>query len=429
MDRWNTPFAGKHLLLVGTGGVKRRRVLEALCALGLERITCLHDAPNWAAPYVDDWIVADSVHWSPETLDTVRAHGCRPDGVLTYDDYSVVAAAHLAHELGLVGVSPLAAERAKDKHAFRAVCRAHGLPAPRSLRVEPDAPDAAARTEAHGLSYPVVVKPTHGGGSVLVRKAEDRRELEAVLASHARALETEPATALWPDRSVVVEEYLAGAEVDVDVLLQGGQVAYAQVSDNLPPVEPYFLELGGAIPSTLPAEAQRALIDLATRTLAALGVGDCCVHFEARMADRGPVPIEANLRLGGAEVYEFHRGAFGVDLVEAAARIALGIPLDLPSEPRALRHLRSTAFIPPTSGRLRCIDVPPEVLEHPDLGEVCVFRAAGDEVCVPPEGFDYVGWMVAGGETPEAAESRLRELAGRVRIEVGSALAQEKCHE
>ena len=40
-------YAEKRLLLVGTGGIKRRPVMEALRALGLGRITCLHDERNW----------------------------------------------------------------------------------------------------------------------------------------------------------------------------------------------------------------------------------------------------------------------------------------------------------------------------------------------------------------------------------------------
>lgn len=53
-------FKDKHLLLVGTGGIKRRRVLESLRALGLRRITCLPEHSNWASPYVDVWVEADA---------------------------------------------------------------------------------------------------------------------------------------------------------------------------------------------------------------------------------------------------------------------------------------------------------------------------------------------------------------------------------
>lgn len=47
----------------------------------------------------------------------------------------------------------------------------------------------------------------------------------------------------------MVEQYLDGPEVDVDVVLNSeGDVAYGNVTDNWPTIEPYFNETGGKIP-------------------------------------------------------------------------------------------------------------------------------------------------------------------------------------
>ena len=423
-------FRGKHLLLVGTGGVKRQRVLAALRALGLGRITCLNDRPNWAARYVDDWIEADPVGPSEATIDRAISRLGRVDGVLTYDDYSTILAAHLAKAFKVVGITPEAAERAKDKSVFRQVCADHGLPTPRFWRVDP-AP-AGPRSLGHalaerGIQFPVVVKPTRGGGSVLVRRADNIAELVATLEAHARAVATESAAALWPDRSVVIEEYLPGQEVDIDMLVQGGDVRYAAVTDNFPPPPehgPYFMEFAGQIPSALPEAAQTELVCLATEVLRALGVDDSCVHFEARWTRDGAVPIEANLRIGGAEVYEFNRGAYGVDLVEGALAIALGVPVPPFRGVAPLRYLRSMAFIPSRSGRIAAISVDPHVEQHDAFRELVLFRGVGEPVRIPPEGFDYIGWMVAAGGSRAEADARIAELGQGVRIEL-SPLAEE----
>lgn len=410
-------FAGRHLLLVGTGGVKRRPVLERVRSLGLARITCLHDTSNWARPYVDDWIDADSVRWSRATLDRVCASIGRPDAVWTYDDYSVIVAAELARALALPGIEPRAAHDAKDKHRFRATLAAAGLPAPRFVRIDPFAPVLDGVAGA-GLSYPVVVKPVHGAGSVLVRKVDDAAALATFFVEYAALLAAEPAAALWPTQDVLVEEYLAGPEVDVDVLVQRGVVRYAAVSDNFAPTEPFFVEVGGQIPSALPDRATCALVDVAERALATLGVRDGCIHFEARWTDRGAVPIEANLRLGGAEVFAFHRGAYGVDLVEQAVRIALGRDVPDLRDVRPRRHLASAAFIPPRSGVLRRVGTPPRIAAEPGFEELVVFRSAGEAVRVPPDGFDYVGWIVASGATRDEAADRLATLRAHVVIDV-----------
>ena len=410
-------YAGKHLLLVGTGGVKRRRVIEALRSLGLGRITCLHNERNWADPYVDDWLEADSVRPSDETVKHVRARLPKLDGVYTYDDYSVIVAAALSEQLGFPGLSRAVAERAKDKSAFRKLCVSRGLPAPGFVHSDPQFLHVSAQVLAAGLSFPVVVKPTHGAGSVFVRRANDVAELESALVGYAGALATDSVAALWPDTSVLIEEYLDGPVVDIDMLVQDGQVRYAAVTDNFAPTEPYFMELGGEIPSSLPTHAQAELIRVASATLAALGVENACVHFEARWTDRGAVPIEANLRLGGAEVYDFNRAAYGVDLVEGGVRIALGLPVPTIA-PVAGCFLRSTAVITPCSGVLGDITIPQNLDRHAGFSEAVFFRGVGEQIRVPPDGFDYIGWMTARGATRVEAATHLRELTAQLRIEI-----------
>jgi len=106
-------YAEKRLLLVGTGGIKRRPVMEALRALGLGRIICLHDERNWAKDFVDDWIDGDPVFPSEETLQMVKKRAGKLDAVYTYDDYSVILTAFLSERLGLPGIPAAVAQTAK----------------------------------------------------------------------------------------------------------------------------------------------------------------------------------------------------------------------------------------------------------------------------------------------------------------------------
>lgn len=42
------------------------------------------------------------------------------------------------------------------------------------------------------------------------------------------------------DCTILLEQYLDGGEVDVDVVMSGGEWRYAAVTDNGPTLEPYF---------------------------------------------------------------------------------------------------------------------------------------------------------------------------------------------
>lgn len=411
-------YAEKHLLLVGTGGIKRRPVMEALHALGLGRITCLHDERNWAKNFVDDWIDGDPVYPSEETLQLVKRRAGKLDAVYTYDDYSVILTAFLSERLGLPGIPAAVAQTAKNKAALRELCARSGLPAARFTYCAPGDSDVLGAMERAGVTFPVVLKPAHGAGSVFVRRVNDQAELASQLANYTAALTADPVTQLWPDTGVLVEEYLAGPEVDIDLLIQNGSVRYAAVTDNFAPVEPYFMELGGEIPSALPPPVQSELIAVAARTLHALGAHNLCAHFEARFTARGGVPIEANLRIGGAEVFDFHRMAYGVNLVEGAVRIALGLPVPpLTPDPRC--YMRSINVITPRSGTLGEIRPDPWLPLHPGFSEMVFFRNAGEVVRVPPDGFDYIGWVTATGSTRARATQNLREILSLIEVGVG----------
>merc|ERR1719446_37224 len=73
------------------------------------------------------------------------------------------------------------------------------------------------------------------------------------------------------DLTLILEQYLDGPEVDVDVVMSEGEWVYAGVSDNGPTLEPYFNETWAVSPSLLPKDQQQALRELAVGATKALG--------------------------------------------------------------------------------------------------------------------------------------------------------------
>ena len=75
----------------------------------------------------------------------------------------------------------------------------------------------------------------------------------------------------WMDLSIMMEEYLDGPEVDVDLVLSRKQAVYGAITDNWPTVEPYFNETGSNCPSLLPRKEQLELLALGIQAVQCMG--------------------------------------------------------------------------------------------------------------------------------------------------------------
>lgn len=101
---------------------------------------------------------------------------------------------------------------------------------------------------------------------------------------------------LTAKRPLLLPQYLDGEEVDCDLIFSNGAAVYGAVTDNWPTVEPYFNETGSNCPSMLPANVQEELLQLAVRSVQALGLSLGVFHVECKQTSRGPRLIEVNCR-------------------------------------------------------------------------------------------------------------------------------------
>ncbi|EEQ98795.1 conserved hypothetical protein [Perkinsus marinus ATCC 50983] len=124
----------------------------------------------------------------------------------------------------------------------------------------------------------------------------------------------------------MLEEYLDGSEVDVNIVMSDGVATYVCVHDNGPTLEPHFNETWDIFPSTLPSDQVAALEDLAVKSVIAMGFTSGVFHVEAKYTSRGPRLIEVNARMGGGPLRDQQKAATGVDLVDEVLLIALGLP-------------------------------------------------------------------------------------------------------
>jgi predicted ATP-grasp superfamily ATP-dependent carboligase len=274
----------------------------------------------------------------------------RPAGIIAFVDSELVHTALIARAAGLQFHSPEVALRLTSKVEQRAALARSGLAVPKFWPLTASADDATKRQVAEAARYPVIVKPQAGAGSRRTYRAVDATELLRGLA--------EPADVDDELADVVVEELLVDGwprdsreyadMVSVESVAQDGRVTHLTVTGRLTFAEP-FRESGSFIPSNLPDDMLAAVRVLASQAIHALGAATNGVfHTEIKITPDGPRIVEVNGRIGG-RTPEMLETCSELRLFELAARVALGLPLNIDEMPSSNDAVPSSNDAMPSS--------------------------------------------------------------------------------
>lgn len=407
----SVPLGGKTLLMVHACTPKKKFVFKRIKQLGITLILLNQKEAHWAKPYVDHWIFADLGN-SKEVMEKINEFklknpGIRIDGVVTFWEESVLLTSKICDTYNFIGIPHSISSKTRNKHMFRNFCRENNVKVPvcKLIKKKEELVDISKE-----MKFPIVIKPVYGSSSAFVIKVDNYDELLSTYNYICSNILTHEDAHEWDNLDILVEEYIDGDEVDIDMLIQNGKVKFHSITDNRKTREPFFVETGWSIPSVLPEKNKQDLVDMAEYVLEKLGVQNGCVHFEAKSTNNGPVPIEVNLRMGGDEVYMFIKTAWRVDMIDNVLKIAFGeyIPKIVKPE-KPYRYLVSEDFLPDASGTLVKVYIDPELKKMKNVEQVVFLKEIGDSVFAPPAGYEYLGWMVASGDSLPDAQDNLNE--------------------
>lgn len=315
-----------------------------------------------------------------------------PDGIMTLaTDMPMRSIARAGEVTGLKTISFDTAIKSTDKGAMIRAFSECGVEHPWFYIIEDRAKlEALAPT----LSYPCIMKPTDNSGSRGV-----------VLCTDADALLSEYDYAKASSRSgaVMVEEYLSGKEVSVEVIALDGTAHVIQITDKITTGAPHFVEMGHSQPSSIDKENLDKIADLARRAVAAVGIENGPAHVEIMLTENGPKMIELGARLGG-DCITTHLAPLstGVDMVEACILLSCGQKPDL--EPK-LSLASAILFIKCENGILKEISGEEAARAIDGVVEVTFTKKVGERVGDIHSSSDRVGFIIAQAQTPDEALS------------------------
>ncbi len=411
------------LLLLPTRTYRAEDFTKAAARLGVE-LTVGSEEPNVLAAANPAGYLALDFRSPERAARQVAAFTARHpiDAVVGVDDDTTVLAAAVAEALGLPTNPRAAAEAARNKGESRERLAAAGLPVPRFARfcIDED-PAAVAAAVGRQIGWPVVVKPLVLSASRGVVRADDEQSFAAAFRRVAAILQDpEVAACGEPARQLLVEAFVPGREVALEGLLLAGRLLRLALFDKPDPLDgPFFEETIYVTPSRLPAGVQAAIDACTARAAAALGLASGPVHAELRVNEQGPWVLEVAARSIGGHCSRALRFESGYSLEELILLQAIGKELAPPvREPRPSGVLMLS---PPRAGRLEAIRGRAEALAVPGVEEISITAHPGQTVTPLPEGSQYLGFVFARADTPEAVEAALREAKRRLEIVVAEA--------
>ncbi len=322
-------------ILIANRGEIALRVLRACRRLGISPVVAYSEADRdtRAVQLADEAICIGpaearrSYLSAASVISAALVTGCdaiHPGyGFLSEDD--AFAETTRAHGLTFIGPPPNVLERFASKAGTRALLAAHGLPTvPGSQGMLRD--DDHALAEAERIGYPVLLKPSAGGGGRGMRMVRTARELQQAITicrSEARAA--------FGDDSLYLEKWLeenhhVEVQVVVDRFGNGIHVGERDCS-----VQRRHQKVVEESPSLALDDGRRAaLLETAIRSVVAAGY-ESVGTLEFLVDGNGDYYfIEINCRIQVEHPVTEMRS--GIDLVAEQIRIAAGEPLSIRQE-------------------------------------------------------------------------------------------------
>jgi biotin carboxylase len=386
---------GRTLAVISAGYWGKRRSYVRLAELGA-RLVVIDEPGHWSASLVEDGI---AVAWLPAAVtgdpdvdaaaivDVLDEARIRPDGIVTFWEISIAVAARVAARLGLPGNPPDSVDAARSKVRTRELSTSLGLPTPKARRVR-SLDELFAASDYVG--FPAVVKPEFGASSVGCIRVDDVESLPKVYSMVRDVVAADELSFFRAGNDLLLEQYLDGVEFDVDLVLEDGECAFSSVSQQSPTAEPAFQETGLHCPPDHSARQVRRLVDLSVQTVQAFGFVQGVMHVEGKCTAHGPRIVEVNARMGGGRIHQIVDAVWGVDLIEAHLRSALGLPQELEPSRKPRCAVVNVLVYAPATGRLEALPFRP-VTPEADPGLVIdVAAEVGQEVDGPDRMFSTV---------------------------------------
>lgn len=343
-------------------------------------------------------------------------------GVATWADKDVELVASVCNELGLPGISPIAAKRSRNKALMRE-CLSRDYPSlcPKFKKVYTYDDFLSAVTE---IGTPGILKPVGASGSKAIFKIDDRTDLAKVFSEikQATTISFDKVYSYYPSE-YIYEEYLSGPEVSVEGIIQNGKIYIAGVTDKKVTAD-FSLEYMEIFPSEKDETIIYKIKESASNVVKCLEFDNCAFHLEGRVVNDEFKVIEIAARPGGGFITShllYYAG--GVSFLGMVIDMVIGKDISLKwIEFDKQSNLKFSNFdlIANEEGKLIKFSGIERVLELPEVLLIIPNKNIGEQIVQPPVDFSscYLATFLLKGARTSEIEDTISKIKSLVDIRV-----------
>ena len=265
-----------------------------------------------------DYDTADRLYFEPLTPEDVMSiiKVEKPVGVVVaFGGQTAIALTKYLddHGIKILGTSAKSIDTAEDRERFDALLEKYDIKRPKGTAVY--TLDGALRT-AQKLGYPVLLRPSYVIGGQNMKIVHDDHEVEVYM---------NKILSQGIDNPVLVDKYMQGTELEVDVISDGTDILIPGVMQH---VERAGVHSGDSIavypPYNLNDKMMDVIVDTSTKLALDLGTQGL-VNIQYLIYQNELYVIEVNPR--ASRTVPYISKVTGVPMVELASRVMLGEPL------------------------------------------------------------------------------------------------------
>lgn len=324
------------VLILGAG-LMQKPSIEAAGELGYKTLVVDANKNAVCVPFADVFVQID-LKDREKIADLAMSYGDKLKAVFTAGTDFSASVSYVAQKCGLISHSFDAAMNASNKVLMRKCFKEKGVPSPDFVEVTESEIERLSSDES--VLFPKVVKPVDNMGARGCRLVRNKSEFEPALRD---------AVAFSRTGKAIVEDYMKGMEFSIDALVHEGNVTITGFADRHIFFDPYFIEMGHTMPSSVSEAVKKNVVDVFVKGVKALGLTEGVAKGDVKYTEKGAMIGEIAGRLSGGYMSGWtYPYASGVNLTMEAMKIALGLGKTLPSEIEcnAVSHERAFISIP-----------------------------------------------------------------------------------